>query len=135
LSDRFDHWDLELARIGDTREVAVELIVDAHVVDSKRIPADGRISLIEFEAQIDRSGWMALRVLGSSHTNPVFFVVRGQPIPAPRASAEWCLACIEESWKKRRTKISPNELGTAEKARDHARRTFEAISSGQGRPA
>jgi hypothetical protein len=134
LSDRFRHWDVELARIGDTREVAVEVIVDGHAVDSKRIPADGKISLIEFETRIDRSSWMALRVLGSSHTNAIFFGVQGQSIPDPRASAEWCLACIEESWKKLKTKISPEELSAAEKACDHARRTFEAIASGQGRP-
>ena len=130
LSERFNHWDVELARIGDTRLVAVELVVNGDVVDSKQVPADGTISLIEFQTRIDRNSWMALRILGSSHTNPVFVMVGAQAFSPSRASAEWCLSCIEQSWMLRIPKISQRELAEAQKACDHARKTFEAIASG-----
>jgi hypothetical protein len=34
---------------------------------------------------------VALRILPSSHANPVFVLVGGKPIRASRRSVEWCL--------------------------------------------
>ena len=131
MSEHFDHWDVELARIGDTREVNVELVVNGDVVDSKRVPADGTISAVEFQTRIDRSSWIALRILGSSHTNPIFIVVGGQAFSPSRASAEWSLSCIEQSWMLRiPTGFRRANSRDAPKRRvDHARKTFDACAS------
>ena len=44
---------------------------------------------------IERSSWIAARILPSSHTNPMFAIVADAPIRASRRSAEWCLECRE----------------------------------------
>ena len=46
------YWDIERARIGDSREVAVELIVNGYPVAKKNIPADGRVQDVTFDATI-----------------------------------------------------------------------------------
>ena len=46
--DEKPYWDLERARLGGTREVPVELIVNGSVVASRRIVADGSMQPIEF---------------------------------------------------------------------------------------
>jgi hypothetical protein len=38
---------------------------------------DGQIRDETFDVQIDRSAWVALRILPSSHTNPVWVDVAG----------------------------------------------------------
>jgi len=73
-------WNLERGRIGNTRTVAVELIVNGEAVDKKMITADGSIQDIVFETEIKKSSWVALRILPSSHTNPVFVLVDKKPI-------------------------------------------------------
>ena len=89
------------ARIGDTREVPVELIVNGRVVATRRIVADGTIREVAFDAAIDRSSWVALRILPSSHTNPMFVLVDGQPVRASRQSAEWCLRAVDQCWRQK----------------------------------
>src|SRR5207247_1605551 len=85
------YWHVERARIGATREVPVELIVNGRPVATQRVLADGRMRDVVFDnVRIDRSSWVALRILPSSHTNPVFVLVGGKPIRAGRRSLEWC---------------------------------------------
>ncbi len=66
------YWDIERARIADTREVPVEVIVNGYPVAKKNIVADGKLQDVSFDVKIDRSSWVAMRILPSSHTNPIF---------------------------------------------------------------
>jgi len=61
-------WDLEWARIGTTRNVTVELVVDGIAVDEASLIADGAPRSIEFRRLIDRSAWVALRILPSPYS-------------------------------------------------------------------
>jgi hypothetical protein len=125
--DQKPYWDLERARIGSSREVAVELIVNGSPVDKKNIIADGSIREIAFDAKIDRSGWVALRIATSSHTNPIFVLVGDKPIRASRRSAEWCLKAVDQCWSQKAPKISARERDEAAKAYEHARQTYRRI--------
>jgi len=82
------HWDIEHARIPGTREVPVEVLVNGQSVAKKNVLADGAIRDIAFDLPLAKSSWIALRILPSSHTNPVFAIVDGKPIRASRRSAE-----------------------------------------------
>ncbi len=120
-------WDLERARLGESREVPVELIVNGYPVAKKNILADGRMQDIEFEAQIDRSSWVALRILPSSHTNPVFVLVDGKPIRASRRSVEWCLKGVDQCWSQKERFIKKGEIEEAKAAYAHARAAYGKI--------
>jgi len=65
--------------------------------------------------------------LPSSHTNPVFVLVDGQPIRASRKSAEWCRAGVDQCWKMKSPAIRDSELGQAQAAYDTARAAYDAI--------
>lgn len=122
------YWDLERARIGDTRKVAVEVVVNGKAVAKQEVEADGTEREVKFTVPIERSSWVALRVLGSSHTNPVFVLVDGKPIRASRKSAEWCLKGIDQCWKMKEKNIRAKERGEAKKAYDEARAIYRAIA-------
>ena len=68
-----------------------------------------------------------MRILGSSHTNPVFVLINGQPIRASRQSAEWCLASVNQCWTQKVSKISKAELPDAQAAYDHAREVYTKL--------
>ena len=121
------YWDLERARIGSSREVMVELIVNGLPVDKKKITADGAIRDLTFDARIERSSWVALRIPTSSHTNPIFVIVGDKPIRASRRSAEWCLKAVDQCWSQKAPKISAKERDEAAKAYEHARQTYRRI--------
>jgi hypothetical protein len=54
------------ARIGSTREVPVDLVVNGSAVARKTIRADGTLRKVESETPIRQSSWIALRILPSS---------------------------------------------------------------------
>jgi len=120
------YWHLERARIGTSRKVPVELVVNGYPVDTVNIEADGGWKDIAFNYIPTRSCWMALRIYPSCHTNPIFVLVDGKPIHE-RKSAEWCRQAVDQCWKMKRGKIRPAELAAAEKAYDESRRTYDAI--------
>ncbi|MEX2169387.1 MAG: CehA/McbA family metallohydrolase [Pirellulales bacterium] len=126
LSDK-PYWHVERARIGDSREVAVELIVNGIVVDQKKVPADGTTAPVTFEYTPERSCWVALRVFPAAHTNPVFVEVDGEPIRASKRSAQWCLDSVDRCWASKSPQIRPTELAAAEKAYEHARVVYREI--------
>jgi hypothetical protein len=68
--DEKPYWDVERARIGDTREVPVELVVNGEAVARKNVPADGQVRDVAFDVAIEKSSWVAVRILPSAHTNP-----------------------------------------------------------------
>ncbi len=125
--DQQPYWDIERARIGESRLVPVELIVNGQAVETKEVVADGKIVPIKFETSIDRSSWVALRIFPSSHTNPVFVIVDGKPIRASRRSAQWCLDAVEVCWNKKVNGIREVERDAARAAYDTAKQTYQKI--------
>ncbi|MBU6402178.1 MAG: CehA/McbA family metallohydrolase, partial [Verrucomicrobia bacterium] len=118
------YWDVERARIGNTRQVPVEVIVNGYPVARQVLTADGRIQDLAFDVPIARSSWIALRILPSSHTNPIFVVVAGKPIRASRRSAEWCLKGVDQCWSQKQRFIKADELEDARAAYAHAREVY-----------
>lgn len=122
------YWNLERSRIGETREVPVEVVVNGQPVARKNIVADGTTMYdLSFDISVKQSSWIALRILPSSHTNPIFVTVKNQPVRASRRSAEWCLKAVDQCWSQKAAKISAKERGEAEKAYEHARQVYRRI--------
>jgi len=94
--------------------------------------ADGQVRDLEFDVPVERSSWIAARILPSSHTNPIFLVVNGKPMRPLRASAEWCLAAVDQCWTQKAPKISARELGDARQAYDHAREVYKKLIAESG---
>ena len=128
-SDEQPYWDVERARIPGTREVPVELVVNGRVAGTKSILADGRVHELEFAFTPQRSSWIALRIPMSSHTNPIFVTVGGEPIRASRRSAEWCLTAVDQCWTQKAPRIRESERDEARAAYDHARATYRRLIS------
>ena len=128
LYDR-PYWHLERSRLGESYKVPVELVVNGISVQRTEIEADGVLHSVEFEAPIHRSSWLALRILPSSHTNPIFVLLNGTPIRASKRSAEWCRQAVDISWQKRAGRVRASEIEAAEAAFDHARSTYDHIIS------
>lgn len=124
--DKQPYWHIERARLGQTRKVPVELVVNGKAVDTVHITADGKWQNIQFKHTIEKSSWVALRIFPSSHTNPVFVLVDNQPI-AEIKSAEWSLQSLDQCWKMKQGKIRPEEKAAAKEAYDKARKVYEAI--------
>ena len=92
-------WHLERARIGDSQDVS-------------------------FEIGIERSSWVALRILPSLHTNPIWVRVADKPVRASQRSIEWCLLGVDRCWSQKQRFIAPAELAQARSDYDHARRVY-----------
>lgn len=125
--DQKPYWELERARIGQSREVPVELIVNGEPVAKQVIVADGTMRDLTFDVPIAKSSWVALRVFPSSHTNPIFVHVNNQPIRASAKSAEWCLKAVDQCWTQKAPRISAKERPAAEKAYEHARQVYQKL--------
>jgi hypothetical protein len=121
------YWDLERARIGDTRKVPLEVVVNGQSVARTEISADGSVQGVSLDVPIKKSSWVALRVYPSSHTNPVFVVVAGKPIRASKKSAEWCLKSVDQCWSKKEPAIRPADKEAAKQAYDVARERYKKI--------
>ena len=126
-SGEMPYWHLERARIRDTREVPVELVVNGVAVKRQVIVADGVAREIAFDVPVTASSWIALRILPSSHTNPVFVVVGGKPVRASARSAEWLLAAVDAAWKANSPRIRDKERTDAERAYEHARQVYRRV--------
>lgn len=118
------YWHIERARIGATRKVGVELIVNGEAVDTIAIAADGQWKDIRFEYPLRQSSWVALRIFPSSHSNPVFVIQNGQPIQVYK-SAEWCRQAVEQCWKMKQGNIRAEEREAAAAMYEKARRIYE----------
>lgn len=123
------YWHVERARIDDTRRVPVELIVNGQAVERREIEANGSIQDLKFNYRPERSCWVAVRILPSSHTNPIFVEVDGQPIRASRKSAEWCRQGVDVCWAAKRPQIREHELEAAQRAYDFARSEYDRIAA------
>ena len=125
--DQKPYWDIERARAGNSREVRVEIVVNGKVAGSKSVVADGQPRDLAFDVAIDRSSWIAARILPSSHTNPIFVIVGDKPIRASRRSAEWCLNAVNQCWTQKAAAIRPAEREAARAAYDHAREVYRRL--------
>ncbi|HYR59595.1 MAG TPA: CehA/McbA family metallohydrolase [Chthoniobacteraceae bacterium] len=123
-AEKKPYWDIERARIGDSREVPVEVVVNGFLVARKTIVADGTLRDVSFDVPIEKSSWVALRILASSHTNPIFVIVDGKPIRPSRRSVDWCLRGVDQCWSQKEKLIAPAELDDARAAYEHARNVY-----------
>jgi hypothetical protein len=120
-------WSILRSRIGKTRRVPVELIVNGYPVARQEIEADGSWQDVTFSYRVERSSWAALRILPSSHTNPIFIPVGGAPIRASRRSAQWLRTAVDQAWTMKSPGIRPAELDAARAGYDHARQVYDRI--------
>jgi hypothetical protein len=118
------YWDLERARLGTTRTVPVEVVVNGLAVARKEVGADGSEQEVRFQVPIKTSSWVALRILPSCHTNPVFVVVDGKAIRASKRSAEWCLKGIDRCWQQKKGSIRKEERNAALEAYEQAKAVY-----------
>jgi len=125
--DEQPYWELERARVAGTREVPVEVVVNGRVAARRLVVADGAAREVSFDVAVERSSWVALRILPSSHTNPVFVLVGGRPVRASRRSAEWCLRAVDQCWSRKAPQISERERPEAAWAYEHARETYRRV--------
>ena len=126
---RQPQWSPELARVPGSRDVTVEAIVNGRPVANRRLTADGVPRDLDFDIPVERSSWIALRILGSAHTNPIFVHVGERPIRASRRSAEWCLKAVDQCWSQKAPRISAAERPAAQRAYDQARARYRQIVS------
>jgi hypothetical protein len=125
--DQQPYWDVERARVGDTRTVPVEIVVNGKSVSRQTLVADGQVRELKFQVPVTESSWIAARILPAAHTNPVFALVAGKPVRASRRSAEWCLNAVNQCWTQKSPRISSNELREAKEAYDHARAVYQQL--------
>ena len=126
-NDEKPYWDVGRARVPGTRSVPVELIVNGQVRARVPLIADGRVQDLEFNTRLRRSSWIAVRIPMSSHTNPIFVTVDGEPIRASRRSAEWCLAAVNQCWTQKSPLTRESERADARTAYEHARETYRRL--------
>jgi hypothetical protein len=125
--DQKPYWDVERARLGDSREVPVEIVVNGKAVAKKTIVADGRVNDLRFDVPVSESSWIAARVLPAAHTNPIFALVGNKPVRASRRSAEWCLDAVNQCWTQKAPRIAVTDLREAKRAYDHAREVYRTL--------
>jgi hypothetical protein len=125
--DQKPYWHIERCRLGRTRNVPVEIIVNGKPVARKVITADGSTKSLSVDVDIKHSSWVAVRILPSVHTNPIFVTVAGKPIRASRKSAQWCRKAVDVCWNAKKGRIRPNERKAAKAAYDKAARVYEGI--------
>ena len=125
--DAKPYWHIERCRIGDSRKVPVEIIVNGRAVARKNIVADGTTRAMSFDVELEHSSWVAVRILPSVHTNPVFVEVGGQPIRASRKSADWCIKAVDTCWEQKKGRIREDERTQAKLAYGRARSIYEKI--------
>lgn len=121
------YWHVERARIGASRKIKVELIVNGIAVDATEITADGNINKVNFNYPVERSSWAALRIMASAHSNPFFIKVDGKPVQEPK-SAQWCVEALDQCWKKKEPNIKTEEKTAAKAAYDQARLMYQQMA-------
>ncbi len=127
--DQKPYWSIERARVGSSREIEVELVVNGTAVTRRRVLADGMVRDVAFDAPIEKSSWIAVRVLGAAHTNPIFVAVGGKPIRASQASAEWALTAVHQCWTQKAPRISATEQNAARAVYDRAEAVYKRLES------
>ena len=107
----------------------VEVVVNGQVVAKKIVPANGAIHDLNFEVDVTRSSWIAIRHFPQLHTNPVNVIVEGRPIRASRESALWCKESVKLLWENRNRFITESERNEAKMAYDRAVKIYDQIAN------
>ena len=123
--DEKPYWHIERSRIGTSRTVPVELIVNGQAVAKQDLTADGNWNDLHWDIQIEQSSWIALRIFPSMHTNPIFVHVDQKPIQPSKQSAQWCRDAVDVCWNKKRPLIRPEEREAAQAAYNAAREYYD----------
>ena len=127
--DEKPYWHIERSRVGTSRKVPVELIVNGEVHSTQMIEADGQWNDLNWDLQIEKSSWIALRIFPSLHSNPIFVHVADKEIRANKRSAQWCREAVEVCWKKKSPLIRPDELPAAQTAYELAKKFYAQAES------
>jgi len=125
--DEKPYWHIERSRIGESREVPVEIVVNGYPVEKRELLADGHVEPMEFDLDIAQSSWVAVRIFPSVHTNPIWVEVGDKPVRASRRSAEWCVKAVDTCWAAKEPKIRAEEKVAAKEAYDTARAAYQKI--------
>jgi hypothetical protein len=125
--DQKPYWDIERARIGNGRKVPVELIVNGKTVERAEIEADGKLRDISFRVPMQKSSWIALRILPSSHTNPIWVSVGGKPVRTSKRSAQWLRAAVDVCFKQKVDRVRIAERSEMIRAYDYARSAYDRL--------
>lgn len=120
------YWHIERSRIGTSRKIPVELIVNGKLVEKQEIIADGNWNDLKFNFAIEKSSWIAIRVYPSAHTNPIFVLADGKPI-REKASALWCREAVDQCWEMKNGMFKDDEKDAAKEAYDFARKVYDDI--------
>ena len=117
-------WHLERSRIGQSCKVLVEVLVNGVPAGTQELVADGNEQVVEFDVELDRSSWIAVRILRSVHTQPIFVEITGLPIRASRRSAQWLHDSVDALWKAKSGFIRETEQVAAREAYGAAQATY-----------
>jgi hypothetical protein len=117
-------WHLERSRIGTSRAVEVEVVLNGVVVATQELVADGTEQEVAFDVTVEHSSWIALRILRSVHTQPIFLEIGGRPIRASRRSAQWLYDSVDQLWKVKSGFIRESERDAARQAYDEAQAIY-----------
>jgi hypothetical protein len=107
--------------------VPVEVVVNGVVVDRKEVEADGELRDLSFSVPVKHSSWICLRILPSSHTNPVWVTVGKKPVRASRRSAQWLREAVDVCYRQKVGRVRLAEQGEMVRAYDHARKTYDRL--------
>ena len=121
------YWHIERCRVGDSRKVPVEVIVNGKVVQRSEIEADGSLSSHQVAVDIAESSWVAVRILPSVHTNPIWVQVGKQPLHPSQESAEWCRKAVDVCWNAKQGNIREAERSAAKAAYDSAAAYYDLV--------
>lgn len=125
--DQKPYWDVERARVGQSGKVPVEVVVNGRAVARREIEADGAVRDVAFTVPVERSSWICLRILPSSHTNPIWVTVDGKPLRASKRSAQWLREAVDVCFKQKVGRVRLEEQGEMVRAYDHARSTYDKL--------
>ncbi|BDC48088.1 hypothetical protein F183_A04040 [Bryobacterales bacterium F-183] len=115
------YWHVERARIAGTRKVPVELIVNGVAVAKQELEADGKVRALTFAYTPTESSWVALRILGSSHTNPIWV---GEGEVRVKDSIDWCIRAVQKCKEQKIGRVRLEEQGEMLNAYDAALREY-----------
>ena len=103
------------------------MIINGEVHSTHQLTADGEVRSFAVTVDLEQSSWIAIRILPSVHTNPIFVHVGGQPIRASSRSAQWCIDAVDVCWKSKQPMIRAEERKVAKDAYDKATEIYRRI--------
>jgi hypothetical protein len=68
-----------------------------------------------------------VRILPSSHTNPVWVAVDSKPVRASKKSAQWLHDAVDVCYRSKVNRVRLEERGEMERAYDFARQTYTRL--------